>query len=313
MKVTIIGAGGVGSTTAYSILSNKLASEILLIDVNKNKAEGEALDIVQATPLIMNSSVIAGDYKDAVGSEVVVITSGVGRIPGQTRLELAQIYVNILKDVASEIVKYAPDAFYIIVANPVDVLTYAFLKYTGLPKNKVIGTGTILDTIRLRTRLADAYGVNKKQIHANVFGEHGDSSFVAWSTATIGGIPIEEYEDALTNKECSPKPYERDEVEEYVKKSGGKIIANKGSTVYGIATSVMHIIDCLRGAEENVLTVSTLLNGEYGVSDVCLSTLTLVGRDGLKSTLVQKLTDEEMLKMQASAQAIKNVINNINL
>ncbi len=311
MKVTIIGAGAVGSTTAYAILSNKLASEIVLIDVNKNKAMGEALDIVQATPLIMNSSVTAGEYKDAEGSDVVVITSGLGRKPGQTRLELAQTNVNILKSVAGEIIKYAPNAFYIIVANPVDVLTYAFLKYTGLPRNQVIGTGTILDTIRLRTRLADAYGVNKKQIHANVFGEHGDSSFVAWSTATIGGIPIDEYEEALTNKEVAPKPYSHDEVEEYVKKSGGNIIANKGSTVYGIATSVMHIIDCLRGAEENVLTVSTLLNGEYGVSDVCISTLTLVGRDGLKSTLVQKLSDDELNKMQSSAKAIKDVINNI--
>ncbi len=311
MKVTIIGAGSVGATTAYSILTSKVASEIVMIDINKAKAEGEALDIVQATPLLHNCRIYSGEYSDAKNSDIVVITSGVGRKPGQTRLELAQINVRILKEVAMEVVKYAPKAFYIIVANPVDILTYAFMQYTGLPRSQVIGTGTILDTIRLRTKLAEFYSVNQKQVHANVFGEHGDTSFVAWSTASIGGVPLTDYENRVWEEVAKPKSYTHEEVEEYVKKSGGVIISKKGCTVYGIATCVMHIINCLCGSYETVFTVSTLLNGEYDLKDVCLSTVTLVGRNGLKSALVQKLNDEEYEKMQKSAKALKDVISSI--
>ena len=196
-KVTIIGAGSVGATTAFALLARNAASEVVLIDINTDKALGEALDIKQATPFIDNCDIYAGSYCDAVDSDVVVITSGIGRKPGQTRLELVQTNVNIVKSIATEIIKYAPNAIYIIVANPVDILTYAFLKYTGLPKNQVFGTGTVLDTIRLRTRLAEIYNVNKQQVHANVLGEHGDTSFVAWSTATIAGIPVDEYNASI--------------------------------------------------------------------------------------------------------------------
>ncbi|MCQ2386852.1 MAG: L-lactate dehydrogenase [Clostridia bacterium] len=312
MKVTIIGAGAVGATTAYAILAANAASEIVLIDVNKDKASGEALDMVQATPLLFNSKVRAGEYADAVDSDVVVISSGVGRKPGQTRLELAQINVNILKAVSSEIVKYAPKAFYLLVANPVDVLTYAFIKFTGLPKTQVVGTGTLLDTIRLRTMLSECYKVNQSQVYANVLGEHGDSSFVSWSTATIGGVPLNEYVEDITAKNVDFKSYTHEEAEEYVKKSGGTIIAKKGCTVYGIATSVMYILKCLQGESETVLPLSTLMEGEYGIKDVCLSTLALIGKNGLKSTVAQKLSDEEVKKMQASAEALKTVISSIN-
>ena len=198
-KVTIIGAGAVGSTTAFALLTRGAASEVVLIDVNTSKALGEALDIKQATPFIDNCDIYAGSYQDAAGSDVVIITSGIGRKPGQSRLELVQTNVEIIRQISTEIVKVAPNAIYIIVANPVDILTYAFLKYTGLPKSQVIGTGTALDTIRLRTRLAEIYNVNKQQVHANVLGEHGDTSFVAWSTATIAGIPLDEYNAAIAS------------------------------------------------------------------------------------------------------------------
>ena len=310
-KVTIIGAGAVGSTTAYSVLMSGLASEIVLIDVNTQKALGEALDIRQATPIVSNCNVYAGDYRDAVDSDVVVITSGLGRKPGQTRLELAQTNVNIIKSIAPQIMQYAPKALFVLVANPVDVLTYAFLKYTGLPKNQVIGSGTVLDTIRLRTRLAEIYNVSQQQVHANVLGEHGDSSFVAWSAANIAGIHLDDYNAAIANPYALTNDYTHDEVEEYVRKSGGKIIARKGCTVYGVATSVAHIIKAFKGNSETVLTVSTLMEGEYGVSDVCLSALTLVGSEGAKSVLVEKLSDEEMEKMRKSAEALKNVIASI--
>ena len=310
-KITIIGAGSVGATTAFALLARGTASEVVLIDINTDKALGEALDIKQATPFIDNCDIYAGSYADAVGSDVVVITSGIGRKPGQTRLELVQTNVNIIKSIASEIVKYAPNAIYILVANPVDILTYAFLKYTGLPKNQVFGTGTVLDTIRLRTRLAEIYNVNKQQVHANVLGEHGDTSFVAWSTATIAGVPLDEYRAAIANPSSIPTEYTHEEVETYVKKSGGKIISRKGCTIYGIGMTTTHIVKTLSGNSETALTVSSLHEGEYGISDVCLSSLSLVDHTGVRSIITQTLSDEELKRMHESAEALKAVIRNV--
>ena len=312
-KITIIGAGSVGATTAFALLARGAASEVVLIDINTEKALGEALDIKQATPFIDNCDIYAGSYADAVGSDVVVITSGIGRKPGQTRLELVQTNVGIIKSIASEIIKYAPNAIYILVANPVDILTYAFLKYTGLPKNQVFGTGTVLDTIRLRTRLAEIYNVNKQQVHANVLGEHGDTSFVAWSTATIAGVPLNEYRQAVANPSTIPTEYTREEVETYVKKSGGKIISRKGCTIYGIGMTTTHIVKTLGGNSETALTVSSLHEGEYGISDVCLSSLSLVDSKGVRSIITQQLTDDELRKLHESAEALKAVIKSANI
>ena len=310
-KVTIIGAGSVGATTAFALLTRGAASEVVLIDVNKEKALGEALDIKQATPFIDNCDIYAGSYEDAVGSDVVIVTSGIGRKPGQTRLELVQTNISIIKQISADIVKAAPNAIYIIVANPVDILTYAFLKYTGLPKNQVFGTGTVLDTIRLRTRLAEIYSVNKQQVHANVLGEHGDTSFVAWSTATIAGVPLHEYNSAIASAYNVPNEYTHEDVETYVRKSGGRIISRKGCTVYGIGMTSTHIVKSLAGSAETAMTVSSLHEGEYGISDVCLSSLTLIDHSGVRSIIAQKLTDDELAKLHASAEALKDVIKNV--
>ena len=289
------------------------ASEVVLIDINTEKALGEALDIKQATPFIDNCDIHAGSYRDAEGSDVVIITSGIGRKPGQTRLELVQTNIGIIKAISTEIVKYAPNAIYILVANPVDILTYAFLKYTGLPKNQVLGTGTALDTIRLRTRLAEIYNVNKQQVHANVLGEHGDTSFVAWSSATIAGVPLDEYNAAIASTNNIVTEYKREDVETYVKKSGGKIISRKGCTVYGIGMTSTHIVKTLSGSAETAITVSSLHDGEYGISDVCLSSLTLIDSKGVKGIITQKLSDDEMRRMYESAEALKAVIKGVNL
>ena len=310
-KITIIGAGSVGATTAFALLTRGAASEVVLIDVNTEKALGEALDIKQATPFIDNCDIYAGTYTDAVGSDVVIITSGIGRKPGQTRLELVQTNVEIIKQISGEIVKAAPNAIYILVANPVDILTYAFFKYTGLPKNQVFGTGTVLDTIRLRTRLAEIYNVNKQQVHANVLGEHGDTSFVAWSTATIAGVPLEEYSGAIASAYKIPNEYKREDVENYVRKSGGKIIARKGCTAYGIGMTSTHIVKAMSGNAESAMTVSSLHEGEYGISDVCLSSLSLIDHTGVLSIITQKLSDDELRRMHASAEALKEVIKNV--
>ncbi len=313
-KVTIIGAGSVGATVAYTLVATGSVAEIVLIDVNEAKAQGEALDIIQSTPYLHPVKIYCGNYEDAVGSDIVIVTSGVGRKPGQSRIDLTQTNVNILKSIAPQIVKYAPDALYLFVANPVDILTYVFCKITGVPKNRVIGTGCTLDSIRLRTRLSELYSVNQKQVHAYVLGEHGDSSFVAWSTADISGIPLAEYEKTLTDKGAiTVSPYTHEEVEEYVKKSGGKIIAGKGATFYGIAACVTQIVNSIYSSAYTILPVSTVLDGEYGISDVALSTLCAIGNEGIVTTLTPNLSEEEVEKMKHSAEVLKGVIAELDI
>lgn len=313
-KVTIIGAGSVGATIAYTLVATGSVAEIVLIDVNEAKAQGEALDIRQATPYLHPVKIYCGTYEDATDSDIVIITSGVGRKPGQSRIDLTQTNVNILKSIAPQIVKYAPDALYLFVANPVDVLTYVFHKITGIPRSRIIGTGTTLDSIRLRTRLSELYSVNQKQVHAYVLGEHGDSSFIAWSAADISGVPISQYEATVTDKsEIKVTPYTREEVEEYVKKSGGKIIANKGATFYGIAACVATIVNSIYSSAYTILPVSTVLDGEYGISGVALSTLCALSNKGIATTLTPKLSDEELAKMQHSAEVLKGVIAQIEI
>lgn len=313
-KVSIIGAGSVGATIAYTLVATGSVAEIVLIDVNEAKAQGEALDIRQATPYLSPVKIYCGTYEDATGSDIVIITSGVGRKPGQSRIDLTQTNVNILKSIAPQIVKYVPDALYLFVANPVDILTYVFCKITGIPRNRVMGTGTTLDSIRLRTRLSELYSVNQKQVHAYVLGEHGDTSFAAWSTADISGIPLKEYENTLTDKSVlKVTPYTHEEVEEYVKKSGGRIIADKGATFYGIAACVTQIVNSIYSSAYTILPLSTVLDGEYGITDVALSTLCAIGNDGIVTTLTPKLSEEELAKMQRSAEALKAVIAQIEI
>lgn len=312
-KISIIGTGSVGSTIAYTLTVMGLASEIVMIDINNEKALGEALDIRQGTPFCHACSVYAGDYRDAAGSDIVIITSGVARKPGQTRLELAQINVNITKSIIPEITKYAPDAIYVIVSNPIDVLTYTFHKLSGIPENRIIGSGTILDTARLRARLSEYYAINQSNVHAYVFGEHGDSSFIPWSVANISNVPIKECAKLITTPGIERPELNFDEVEQYVRKSGGRVIARKGATFYAVSVSVCHICKCLLGGLDTTMTVSTMMHGEYGIDDVCLSTLALVGNGGLRGKVNIPLTDDEVAKLRFSAETLKNVINSIEI
>lgn len=312
-KISIIGTGSVGATIAYTLTVMGIASEIVMIDINNEKALGEALDIRQGTPFCGACSVYAGDYRDAAGSNIVIITSGVARKPGQTRLELAQTNVNITKMIIPEITKYAPDATYIIVSNPVDVLTYTFNKLSGLPENRIIGSGTILDTSRLRARLAEYYHINQTNVHAYVFGEHGDSSFVPWSVANISNVPIEECHNAIITPGVTNPVLNFAEIEQYVRKSGGRVIERKGATFYAVSVSVCHICKCLLGGLDTTMTVSTMMHGEYGIEDVCLSTLNLVGRDGIRGKVYVPLSDDEVAKLRHSADVLKQTIASLNI
>lgn len=311
-KITIIGAGAVGSSIGYLLVAEGTASEVVFIDINKDKALGEAMDIYQATPFLNPAIVRAGDYEDAKGSDIVIITSGIARKPGQSRIDLAQTNVNIIKAIAPEITKVCPDSIYVIVANPVDVLTYTFHQVTNIPTNKIIGSGTSLDTARLRTRLSEIYKVSPMQVDADVLGEHGDTSFVPWSKVRIGGVNVDEYSSVVTNKDLAPTPYDKEEVTEYIRKSGGIIISRKGATYNGVAAAVAYICKCLYSGVDSVICLSVLLNGEYGISDVCISIPTIVGVGGIKSTLTPTLSEEETQKLIASADAMKEVIKQVN-
>lgn len=310
-KISVIGAGSVGATVANDLMIQGVASEIVLIDINKKKAMGEALDIYQGAPFHSPAIVRSGDYEDAAGSDIVVITCGMARKPGMTRLDLAQTNVNILKDVARNVVKYASNAVYVIVSNPVDILTYVFTKISGLPERQIIGSGTILDTSRLQSELAKRFHISPKNVHAHVYGEHGDSSFVPWSLVHIANNHVDAYKESSPDRDRIDWNQDYDDVEEFVKKSGGMIIENKGATFYAVAMSVCHICKCIFSGAGTALTISTMMHGEYGVSDVCLSVLSLVDRDGVRGKILNKLTDEEVQKLQRSAEKLKSVIDQI--
>ena len=310
-KITIVGTGSVGSTIAYTLTVTGMASEIVMIDINGEKAMGEALDIRQGTPFCSSCDLYAGSYADAVNSNIVIITSGVARKPGQSRLDLAQINVNITRSIIPEITKYAPDATYVIVSNPVDILTYTFCKYSGLPHDRIIGSGTILDTSRLRSRISEYYDVNQQNVHAYVLGEHGDSSFIPWSLANISNVPVESYRDAIINTNGVYPELDKAEIEEYVRKSGARVIQRKGATFYAVSISVCRVVKALLSGIDTTLTVSTMCNGEYGIDDVCLSLLTIVGSKAAQGKILLPLNDEEIKALHHSADELKGVINSI--
>ena len=312
-KVTIIGAGSVGSAIANNMVTMGIATEIVLIDINRDKAFGEALDIYQGITFCSPAIVRSGDYPEAKGSDIVIITSGIARKPGQTRLELAQTNVNILKDITPQIVAHAPDAVYLIVSNPVDVLTYVFHKISGIPESRIIGSGTALDTARLQSELARRFQISPKNVHASVYGEHGDSSFVPWSLATIANNSIYDYKALAPNGDQLDWDGNFEEIEEFVRTSGAKVIKAKGATFYAVAVSVCHICKCIFSGAGTALTVSTMMHGEYGVDDVCLSTLAIVDRGGVRGKIRNKLTGEEVAKLQNSADKLKSVISQIQI
>ena len=312
-KITVIGSGSVGSTIAYTLTISGIASEIVMIDINRQKAEGEVLDIIQGTCFRDPISIIAGDYEDAAGSDIVIITSGIARKPGQTRLELTQTNVNILKEITPKIVSVCPNALYIIVSNPVDIMTYVFTKISGIPENQVIGSGTILDTARLRCGLSEHFQVAQKNIHAYVFGEHGDTSFIPWSSAYVSGVKLDEYADVV--KRCGqeiPK-LDKEALYNYVRKSGGEIISKKGATFYAVSSSVVNLCGILCSSHNSIVTISTMMHGEYGIEDVCLSTLTLVGPNGAQGKIPMDMTDEEIEQLRHSAKTLKDIISQIEL
>ena len=306
-KVTILGAGNVGATIAYTLTLDGLCSELCLIDMLKEKAEGEALDIQQGLAFTRWVNIYKGDYADSKDSDIVIISMGVGRKDGQTRIDLAQTNIDILKQVTSEIVKYSPDAVYIIVSNPVDVMTYSFIKNSGVPEHKIIGTGTLLDSSRLRAIIAREIRLTSRNVHTYVLGEHGDTSVVPWSVFNVSGMPLNEY----CRQVCPFSIFEDEEkrmaIETEMRTAGAKVIKYKRATYYAIAMSVHYLCEAIFRNTRCILTVSTLLNGEYGLTDVALSVPTIVDNKGAGQKLILPLQKHELVALERSAAALKEI------
>lgn len=292
-KITVLGTGNVGATIAYSLTLSGLCSEIVLVDVNKAKAEGEALDLAQCAACVPSVQVRCGEYADVEGSDVVIVTFGIGRKPDQTRLDLAKVNIGILTSVMPDIAKIAPDALYIIVSNPVDILTYATIKCTGLPENRVIGTGTLLDSNRLIKFVADYCKVNAHNVNAYVLGEHGDACMSPWSLCTVAGLKMDEYAKKFLGVSDDAVKTEYENIFQDMIKAGSVVIKAKGATYYAIAASVLHLLKAMLYDTHTIMPLSALVHGEYGAENICMGVPCMVGSDGIEKIADLLLTPQE--------------------
>lgn len=309
-KVSIIGSGFVGATTAYTLALSGTANEIVIVDINREKAEGDALDIGHAVPLIQPVDVYAGDYSDIKGSDVVIIAAGANSKPGENRLDLTSRNTAVFKSIVPNLLKENDRAIYLIVTNPVDILTYITKRISGLPSKRVIGSGTVLDSSRLRYLLSRHLSVDPRNVHGYIIGEHGDSELAAWSITNIAGTLIDDY-CTLSGKKCDKQFKEQSA--RTVKESAYKIIEKKGATYYGVATAVRRIVECILRDEMSILTVSSTLEGQYGISDVSLSLPSIVGIHGIEQILELPISGEEVSKLRESAGMMSSIINQLDI
>jgi L-lactate dehydrogenase len=287
-----------------------LFSELVIIDINKEKAQGEVMDLNHGMPFVRPVKIYAGDYSDCSGSDIIIITAGANQRPGETRIDLVNRNTAVFKGIISEIIKYNNDCILLVVTNPVDILTYITYKLSGFPKNKVIGSGTVLDTARFRYLLGDHVGIDTRNIHAYIIGEHGDTEVATWSLTNIAGIPMDTFCDEC--HECEGT-VSRNEIYDNVKGAAYQIIQRKGATYYAVALAVRRIVEAIVRNENSILTVSSLIEGQYGISDICLSVPTLVNRNGIQKVIEVPINKSENDYLQKSAQALKDVLKSVNI
>ena len=307
-KVAIIGCGFVGSSSAFALMQSGLFSEMVLIDADVNRAEGEALDISHGLPFAKPMKIYAGGYEDIADAAIVIVTAGAGQKPGETRLDLVKKNVEIFKSIIPEIAKQDFKGILLIVANPVDILTYVAAKLSKLPQGRVFGSGTVLDSARLKYLLGEHLDVDNRSVHAFIIGEHGDSEMAAWSSANVSGIPLNDF--------CEMRGYFKHEesmkkILEEVKNSAYEIIEKKHATYYGIAMSVRRICEAIIRDERSILPVSSIQKGEYGIENVALSIPAIVGREGVEKVVPIKLSDTEKEELIKSAETLKNVLGTV--
>ena len=309
-KAAIIGCGFVGAASAFCLMQSGLFSELVLLDADSDKAEGEALDVAHGIPFARPMKIYAGNYDDLTDAAIIIITARANQKPGETRLDLVQKNVGIFRNIIPEITKRNYQGILLIVSNPVDILTYAAIKLSGMPENRVIGSGTVLDTARFKYQLGEHLSIDPRSIHAFIIGEHGDSEIAAWSSANVSGIPIHDicemrgfydHEDAMK------------EIAETVKNSAYEIIAKKKATYYGIAMSVRRICEAIVRNEKSILPVSVMLHGQYGIEDAVLSMPAIVGSEGVETTVPIELNQTEQEQLRSSWQTLSKIAKELQL
>lgn len=308
-KITVVGAGNVGSTVAYTLMMSGLVSEIVLLDINKEKAEGDALDMSHGVSFVSPVRVMAGDYCDIKNSDMVIITAGASQREGEKRTDLLKRNADIFRSIIENVMRYCDDdTILMVVTNPVDILTYITCKISGFSKNHVIGSGTVLDTSRLKFLIGENATVDKRNVHTYIIGEHGDSEVAAWSVTNVAGMGVEDY---CKNGNCKTLNVDKEEFYNKTKNAAYEIIEKKGSTFYAIALAVKRIVECIIGDENSILTVSSMLEGEYGISDICLSVPTIVGAGGAERILEIEFSDKEINGLKQSADTLKALAKEI--
>ena len=309
-KAAIIGCGFVGAATAFTLMQSKLFSELVLLDANHDKAVGEAEDIGHGIPFAGEMDIYAGNYDDIADCSMIIITAGANQKPNETRLDLVQKNVAIYKNILSEITKRNYEGILLVVSNPVDILTYVAQKLSGLPERRVIGSGTVLDTARLKYALSQQLDVDSRNIHSFIIGEHGDSEIVAWSSTNISGVPLDQF---LEMRGHMHPDMDKQEIAEKVKNSAYDIIAKKDATYYGIAMSVRRICECMIRDEKSILPISTSMHGDFGIEDVCLSMPTILSAEGMETHIPIKLSEKEQESLKQSASTLKHILTGLDL
>ena len=309
-KVAEIGWGFVGSASAFSLMNSGLFSEIVLIDSDRAKAEGEAMDISHGVPFAREMKIYAGDYDDIVDAAIIIITAGANQKPTETRLDLVHKNVKIFQSIIPEISRRECKGILLIVANPVDILTYTAIKLSGFQENRVIGSGTVLDTARLKSKLSRHLEVDSRSIHAFIIGEHGDSEIAAWSSANVSGIPINEFCEMRGHYDHEKA---KEEIADKVKNSAYEIIERKHATYYGIAMAVKRICEVIIRDEKSIMPISSMMHGEHGIDDVVLSMPAIVGKNGLETKVPISLDEKEKIKLKESADTLKRIINDLGI
>lgn len=312
-KISVIGDGFVGSATTYTLLLSGLVSEIVLIDINKEKAAGDAMDMNHGMSFVTAPmKITASDYSEVKGSDLIIITAGTNQKPGESRIDLLKRNTAIFKSIMDEILKYChDDTILLVVTNPVDILTYAAYKLSGFSKKNVIGSGTVLDTSRLKYLIGEHTNIDVRNVHTYIIGEHGDSEVAAWSISTIAGMSLEQYCTICGG--CDTKTICKQELYNNTKNAAYDIIDKKGATYYAVALAVKRIVECIIGNENSILTVSSLLEGEYGINDICLSVPTIVNHNGADKLLEIPFSDNEIADLRKSADKLKGLAKEIGL
>lgn len=306
-KITVVGAGNVGSTIAYTLMISGLISEIVLIDVNRDKAEGDAMDMNHGVSFVNPVKISSGDYCDIKGSDMVIITAGASQHEGEKRTDLLKRNADIFKSIIDNILRYChDDTILMVVTNPVDILTYITYRISGFSKHNVIGSGTVLDTSRLKYLISRHANIDPRNVHTYIVGEHGDSEVAAWSATSIAGMSVDRY-CSCGGGDCNSLNIRKDEFYNMTKNAAYEIIDKKGATYYAIALAVKKIVESIIGDDNSILTVSSLLEGEYGLSDVCLSVPTVVGAGGAERIISIDFSDEETAGLKNSAEMLKKL------